>query len=136
MTSEEPSSFKDVSHNIDKLLENLKKEEKKESFEQTAISRISFADRIRNNPPKPGYMKVDVEPKVYSIDLNIDADWWFTRSCTVFPLLLDQAKRTHIDLKDSFKPERRLPDFNYVFIVFLIVGVIGILVGTKMFGLW
>jgi len=80
---------------------------------KTSSNRVGFAHEIKEHPPEPDYMKVDVPPGIYSIDLNIDAHWWFTHVCTVFPLLLDQAKRTHIDIKDSFKPERRLPDFNY-----------------------
>ena len=70
------------------------------------IDRIKVAHDIKNNPPKPGFMKVDVPPGIYSIDLNTDAHWWFNHSCTVFPLILDQAKRTHMDLKESFKPKR------------------------------
>lgn len=101
-----------------------------------SVSRVKFADEIRNNPPKPGYMEVGVKPAIYSIDLNTDAHWWFTHVCTVFPLLLDQAKRTHIDIKDSFKPERRLPDFNYMFIFIAIIGFIGVFVLTKFFGWW
>jgi len=84
----------------------------------------------------PGYMKVDVKPAIYSIDLNTDAHWWFSHSCTVFPLILDQAKRTHMDLKDSFKPKRRLPDFNYMFVLFIIIGLIALFAFTKIMGLW
>jgi len=135
MVDEDDVSFEDTSRAIDAALEKTFDNEKKMDKKNT-MGRIRFADRIRNNPPKPGFMKVDVEPGIYSIDLNTDADWWFNRSCTVFPLLLDQAKRTHIDIKDSFKPEKRLPDFNFAFLFILIVGVIGIVLGTKMFGLW
>ena len=81
-------------------------------------------------------MRTDVKPGIYSIDLNIDAHWWFNHVCTVFPLLLDQSKRTHVDIKDSFKPEKRLPDFNYMFIFFLVIGLIGVFGFTKIIGLW
>lgn len=129
MNDEEPIKF-DVEKNVDELLADLKKEE--EEKKEPAASRIRFADNIRKNPPKPGYMKVEVPPAIYSIDLNTDAHWWFTRACTVFPLLLDQAKRTHIDLKDSFRAEKRRLDFQYWWIIFLAIGMIGALVLLNM----
>ena len=124
MNEEDPIKL-DVEKNVDKLLDEMKKQEQ-EKKEPTA-SRIKFADNIRKNPPKPGYMKVEVEPKIYAIDLNTDAHWWFTRSSTVFPLLLDQVKRTHMDLKDSFRVEKRRLDFQYWWVIFLAAGMIGVL---------
>lgn len=132
---DEDISFDDTTRAIDETLEKMKNKEKKIDRKKT-MGRIRFADKIRNNPPRPGYMEVSVKPGIYSIDLNTDADWWFNRSCTVFPLLLDQSKRVQADLKDAFKPERRLPDFNYAFLIILIAGVCGILLFTKLFGLW
>ena len=154
--------FDETTRAVDELLKRTMNNEKSLD-KKKSMGRIKFADNIRNDPPVPGFMKVefnktddgvdvvttsnsgnsvDDKPLVehtnglYAIDLNTAADWWFNRSCTVFPLLLDQAKRTHIDIKDSFKPEKRLPDFNYSFLFILIIGVIGIVLGTKMFGLW
>jgi len=98
--------------------------------------RVRIAHEIKKNPPRPGYMKIDVKPAIYSIDLNNDAHWWFNHVCTVFPFLLDQGIRTHMDLKDSFKPEKRLLDFNYAFLVIAAVGIIGLIVFTKLFGWW
>lgn len=125
-------SFDDIKGKVDKVI-NGKSVKKKEA---ETLDRVSFAHEIKKHPPEPGYMKVDVIPAIYSIDLNIDAHWWFTHVCTVFPLLLDQGKRTHIDIKDSFKPEKRLPDFNYTFLFIGIIGIIGIFVVTKFFGWW
>jgi len=130
----EDLSFDKVTKNVDKILKDLESEEKKQHV--TGMDRIRFAHDIRNNPPKPGYMEVTIPPGVYSLDLNTDAHWWFGTSCTVFSLLLDQTKRTHMDLKDSFKPEKRLPDFNLMWIVLVVVGLVGIFVGTKFMGLW
>lgn len=82
-------------------------------------------------------MQVDVKPAIYSIDLNTDANWWFTHPCTVFPWLMDQGIRTHMDIKDSFKPEKRLPDFNFMWILLLIAGIIVIFyLAATMFGLF
>jgi len=122
--------FEDKRKEIDKLLEKSTKEQK-----YTVGDRIRFAHEIKENPPEPGFMKVDLKPKIYSIDLNTDAHWWFNHTCTVFPLLLDQAKRTHIDIKTSFKPEKRHADFNLMFIVVVIIGFVGIILFAKMFGL-
>lgn len=123
-TKDEPIKF-NVENNVDELLKDLKQQDVERK--EPSASRIKFAHDIRKNPPEPGYMKVEVEPKIYSIDLNTDAHWWFTRACTVFPLLLDQAKRTHIDIKDSFKAEKRRLDFQYWWVIFLAIGMIGAL---------
>jgi len=117
---------KDIHDEIDKVIKQKIKVE----------DRVRIAHEIKKNPPEPGYMKVDIPPGVYSIDLNTDAWWWFNHVCTVFPFLLDQGIRTHMDLKDSFKPEKRLPDFNYMFLAIAIIGIVGIVGITKMFGWW
>ena len=126
--------FEKTSEHVDNLIKNLqvKKEQKKFS----SLDNIKFAHDIKTSPPEPGYMKVDVKPGIYSMDLNIDAHWWFGHSCTVFPLLLDQAKRTHIDIKDSFKDKKVLPDFNLMWVIFIIIGLMGVFLVTKFLGWW
>ena len=143
MTDEIDFSKKDtkkIESEVDKVLQEKKKEQEKPTemipVVEEEVDRVSFAHEIKNNPPEKGYMKVDIIPAIYSIDLNIDAHWWFNHVCTVFPLLLDQSKRTHIDLKDSFKEQKRLPDFNYMFIFILFIGLVGIIAVTKLFGWW
>jgi hypothetical protein len=126
-------SFKDKKHEeIDKVLSDFRKSD----LDKPVENRMRFAHEIKKNPPKPGYMSTVVKPGIYSIDLNVDAHWWFNHVCTVFPLLLDQGIRTHMDLKESFKPEKRLPDFNYMWIVAVVVGIIAIFGTTKVFGFW
>lgn len=136
---DEPIDFipDDIGEKVDKL--TSKKNNNNHDDDIGSLSeydRVSFAHEIKKHPPEKDYMKVDIKPAVYSIDLNVDAHWWFSHVCTVFPLLLDQVKRTHIDLKDSFKAEKRLPDFNYMFIVVLFIGLIGVIAITKFFGWW
>lgn len=121
---------RDVNSEVDKVIS------RKKPVRFSAEDRVRIAHEIKSNPPEPGFMKVDVAPAVYSIDLNTDAHWWFNHVCTVFPLLMDQGIRTHVDIKDSFKPEKRLPDFNYMWILVLIIGVAGVLGGGKMIGLF
>ena len=119
-----------------------------------SFDRIRFAQDIRKNPPEPEYMKVgfkegewetgdgekekgivisyDKDEKkhikltkgIFAIDLATDAEWWFNRSCTVFPLILDQGIRTHVDIKDSFKPEKRGIDFPYLWVAVAVVGIL------------
>lgn len=118
--------FSQIDKEIDKALEKTKQVE----------DRVRIAHEIKENPPKPGFMKTDVKPGIYSIDLNTDANWWFNHVCTVFPFLLDQGIRTHVDIKDSWKPEKRFMDFNYMFLVIAVIGFIGVIVMTKVFGWW
>ena len=119
-------SFSKVGTEVDKLLKKKTGEGRKESelSSKKTMDRVKLAHEIRTNPPKPGYMKVDVPPGIYSIDLNVDAHWWFHHVCTVFPFLIDQAVRTHVDIRDSFKPEKRKLDFEYWWLLFVPIGLI------------
>jgi len=119
-------SFEKAKDEVDRLLKKKIEEEKKEKIisEKQTMDRIKLADEIRTNPPKPGFMRVNVPPAIYSIDLNTDAHWWFHHVCTVFPFLIDQAVRTHVDIRDSFKPEKRKLDFEYWWLLFIPIGLI------------
>ena len=119
-------SFEKAKDEVDRLLKKKIEGEKKEKVisEKQTMDRIKLADEIRTNPPKPGFMRVNIPPAIYSIDLNTDAHWWFHHVCTVFPFLIDQAVRTHVDIRDSFKPEKRKLDFEYWWILFIPIGLI------------
>jgi len=119
-------SFEKAKDEVDRLLKKKIEEEKKEKIisEKQTMDRIKLADEIRTNPPKPGFMRVNIPPAIYSIDLNTDAHWWFHHVCTVFPFLIDQAVRTHVDIRDSFKPEKRKLDFEYWWLLFIPIGLI------------
>lgn len=126
MKEKEKSSLPDFSEKekeIDALVNQLKTEVDKKGTDITAIDKIKIGHEIRTNPPKPGFMKIEVPPAIYSIDLNTDAYWWFNRISTVFPLILNQAIRTYVDIKDSFKPEKRKIEFPYLFLILAIVGI-------------
>jgi len=131
MTDDDIDFKPKVEEEVDKILD------KKTISEKSPGDRVRIAHEIKSNPPTPGYMQVDIKPAIYSIDLNTDAHWWFNHVCTVFPLLLDQGIRTHVDIKDSFKPERRLPDFNFIWILILVIGI-GVIayLAMSMFGLF
>lgn len=123
----------DFSINKDKDIDSKVDKAVKIKLDKPVESRIRFAHNIKKNPPKPGFMKVDVTPAIYSIDLNTDANWWFNHSCTVFPFLLDQGIRTHVDIKDSFKTEKRKLDFQYWWVIVLLITVPIVLLITNMF---
>jgi hypothetical protein len=127
MKEKEKSNLPDFTEDERKELDNLDKQIEtdadKTDIELTAIDKIKVGHEIRTNPPNPGFMKVDVPPAIYSIDLNTDAYWWFNRISTVFPLILNQAIRTYVDIKDSFKPEKRKIEFPYLFLLLAIVGI-------------
>ena len=129
----EEGSWKPISE--DEEIDNLIEAKEKEKIDiNRSEDRVRIANEIKTNPPKPGFMKVDVVPAIYSIDLNIDAHWWFNHVCTVFPLLLDQGIRTHVDIRDSFKPEKRHTDFNLLWIMIIIIGLAGLFLFLSMFG--
>lgn len=147
-------SKKDIDGIHSDIDNKLGKKPVKEEDIVASLDRVKFANDIRKHPPKDGFMKVDFWEAVktddkgkeekgiaikyekdgkekvkftkglFGIDLNTDADWWFNRACTVFPLILDQAVRTHVDIRDSFKPEKRRIDFPYLWIAAAVVGVI------------
>lgn len=134
MKNDDVIDFKPVKDDVEGEIDKSIKRKKPMKF--AVEDRIRIAHEIKSNPPRPGFMKVDVPPAIYSIDLNTDAHWWFNHVCTVFPLLLDQGIRTHVDIKDSFKPKKRLPDFNFIWILILIVGLGMVFLMARMFGVF
>ena len=134
--TEKEGSWKPLTEDekIDDLIKT--KEKEKINIRRSSEDRIRIANDIKTNPPKPGFMKVDVDPAIYSIDLNTVAHWWFNHVCTVFPLLLDQGIRTHVDIRDSFKPEKRRTDFNLLWVMIIVIGLAGLFLILSMFGVF
>jgi hypothetical protein len=75
--------------------------------------------------------KIAVYDGIFNIDLNTDAYFWFVRSCNVFPLILDQGIRTHLDIKHAHQPEKRKVDIPWILIGLGIVGFIFIVLVLK-----
>ena len=71
--------------------------------------------------------KIAVYDGIFNIDLNTDAYFWFVRSCNVFPLILDQGIRTHIDIKKAYLPEKRKLEIPWILIGLGITGFIFII---------
>lgn len=68
--------------------------------------------------------KIAIYDGIFNIDLNVDAYWWFVRSCNVFPTILDQGIRTHLDIKKSHEPEKRKVEIPYFLIGAAILGLL------------
>lgn len=71
--------------------------------------------------------KIAVYDGIFNIDLNADAYFWFVRSCNVFPLILDQGIRTHLDIKKAYLPEKRKLEVPWILIGLGITGFIFII---------
>lgn len=68
--------------------------------------------------------KIAVYDGIFNIDLNADAYFWFVRSCNVFPLILDQGIRTHVDIKKAHEPEKRRAPIPWLLIGLGIAGFV------------
>lgn len=142
----------DEKYNID----TLKKLDEKNPMEQA----IKY-DAVKSNPPRKGFMKVDVfestdndgnpiavskskgfdgkeqEVKHYpimSVDLNtlIAADIAACPS-NVMPMLLDEYQLLAVNEKRKFKPEKRKDEFNWWWIVFFLLMIPGIIFVILLF---
>jgi hypothetical protein len=71
--------------------------------------------------------KIAVYDGIFNIDLNTDAYFWFVRSCNVFPLILDQGIRTHLDIKKSYNIEKRKLEVPWALIGLGIAGFVFII---------
>lgn len=67
--------------------------------------------------------KIALYDGLFNIDLNVDAYWWFVRSCNVFPTILDQGIRTHLDIKKAHEPEKRKHEIPWILIGLGITGL-------------
>lgn len=94
-----------------------------EATQKNEKGEIEHGIAIKETGPE-GKTTIEFTNGIFAIDLNTDADWWFNRSCTVFPLLLDQGIRTHVDIKEGFRPEKRKVEFSYLWIAIVIIGLV------------
>jgi len=70
--------------------------------------KVKIIDDIKTNPPPPGAVGVTLEKGVHEIDLSTLLSSQIV-DCpgTVIPMLIDHGVRTAVDIKDTYKPERR-----------------------------
>jgi len=100
--------------------------------------KLKLLNDVRENPPKKGVMETRVEEGLYAIDLRALLDAQLTDCpATVIPMLIDHGVRTAVDIKDTYRPEKRILPFEYWWIIFLIIGIGGgILLLQMLFGIF
>jgi len=98
--------------------------------------KIKLMNNVKEKPPEQGDMTVSFEEGVYQVDLRTLLNAQISDCpATVIPMLIDHGVRTAVDIKDTYKPEKRFVRFEYWWIIFLILGFgIGFLV-LNMLGL-
>jgi len=117
---------KDVHDDIDAALKNIPKKDK-----------IQLVNDVKEKPPEPGKMKVEIKDgNVYAIDLNALLQAQLSDCpATVIPMLIDHGVRTAVDIKKAYNPEKRHLDFQYWWLLFLIIGLGGaFLFANMLFG--
>jgi len=113
-------------------------EEKVDEEIKQLTDKIKTRIEIENNPPIPGEMKTEIPEGTYAVDLNtlLSAQIVDCPS-TVIPMLIDHGVRTAVDIKETYKPEKRVLDFQYWWVIFLVIGLFALLwVANMMFGIF
>ena len=127
MAKNDDFSFKksDVHEDIDEALKQLRTRDK-----------IQLVEKVKAEPPETGYMKEEIQPGVYAIDLNTLLMAQLSDCpATVIPMLIDHGVRTAVDIKETYKPEKRALAFQYWWILFLIMGLGAAYLFLSMFGI-
>ena len=87
--------------------------------------KIKLADEVKQHPPEKDVMKEVIGEGVYAVDLNCLLMAQLSDCpATVIPMLIDHAVRTNIDIKEAYKAKKRLPSFNFVWLIILLFGLI------------
>ena len=113
-------------------------EEKVDEELKQLTDKIKIRTDIENNPPIPGEMKTEIPEGTYAIDLNtlLSAQIVDCPS-TVIPMLIDHGVRTSVDIKETYKPEKRVLDFQYWWVIFMVIGLFALLwIANMMFGIF
>jgi len=96
--------------------------------------KVRLVDEAKKHPPKPGVMKTEIPDGVYAIDLNaLLAAQLSDCPATIIPMLIDHGVRTAVDIKETYKPEKRIMDFNYWWVIAVIIGSPVVLLIANMF---
>ncbi len=92
---------------------------------EKGIAITSYHEKIDEKTGKVRkFKKINIHKGIFAIDLNVDAYFWFVRACNIFPLILDQGIRTHLDIKKAHMPEKRRHEFPWILIGLVITGII------------
>lgn len=120
-----PVPEQDVDAKVDERLEKVR-------------DRMKLLDDIKNKPPKPGVMTTIIPPGSYAVDLNtLLAAQISDCPATVIPMLIDHGVRTAVDIKDTYRTEKRHLDFQYWWVIFLVIGLLAVMwLANMMFGIF
>jgi hypothetical protein len=75
-----------------------------------------------------GVDHIEITNGQYVIDLRNDAEFWFIRSPTVVPQIIQQGIRAAIDRRKSYEPEKRRREIPVWLIAGIAVGAIVIII--------
>lgn len=118
-----------VSHISDKIRQGMKIKENlpEKGFLEFKAEEIEITNKdgskrkalLTTTIDTEGVAHVEVTSGLYVIDLRNDAEFWFIRSPTVVPQMIQQAVRSSIDRKKCYEPEKRKLDIP----IWLIAGI-------------
>lgn len=97
--------------------------------------KIQLTNKVKTNLSPTGALETQVPDGVYAVDCNALLRAQIS-DCpsTVIPMLIDHGIRTAVDIRNTYRPEKRLPSFNLIWLLLLIVGFgIFILFANNMF---
>lgn len=140
------STHKDIAEKVDKL-------DFRQLDENNPLEQAQKFDKIKENPPEPGFMRVDViktdddPPQLFSIskddaghEKRIREELVFTvdlysavqaniAKCpsNVVPMLIDQAQQLVMNEKKEYKPEKRANEFNWWWVILGLMMIPGII---------
>ena len=116
--------FKPVEDDIYKKIDEKLKDFDRSTREAQIRDRIRLLNDVRENPPEKGEMSVEIPEGIYAIDLRALLEAQLTDCpATVIPMLIDHGVRTAVDIKNAYKPEKRRLNFEYWWVIFMIIGL-------------
>lgn len=98
--------------------------------------KIKLQDDVRNNPPEKGEMSVEIPDGTYVVDLNALLKAQLSDCpAQIIPMLIDHGVRVAVDIKETYRPEKRVIPFQYWWVFVLVLGLVGIVfLALSMFG--
>jgi hypothetical protein len=135
-TKEEPTPK--VSHISDKIRQGMEIKENlpDKGFLEFKAEEIEIKNKdgtkrkalLTTTRDTEGVDHVEVTDGKYVIDLRNDAEFWFIRSPTVVPQIIQQGIRAAIDRRKSYEPEKRRREIPIYLIAGIAIGAIVIVI--------
>jgi hypothetical protein len=101
-----------IHDDIDDALRNIMNKDK-----------IQLVNEVIVHPPLNDYMKEEVPPGVYALDLRTALNAQLSdRPASVNPMIVDHACRAAVNRRDAYKSEKRKLPFQYWWLLLLLIG--------------